>query len=134
MALNDIVSDLVARIKNANKANLYKLDAIHSNFSESILSVLREEGYIKDFATKEIRTGVKVIDIYLSYQNGSPSLVDIKRVSKPGRKVYYSVNDLKNKKHYNGLGIFVLSTSQGVMSDRKARHLNVGGEVICNVY
>jgi small subunit ribosomal protein S8 len=134
MSFNDTVSDLVARVKNAKNAKLFKLEAKHSSMAEDVLVVLQEEGYIKSFGKKEIRQGVRMLEIFLRYHNGDSAMVDIKRVSTAGRRVYFSVEKLKNKKHFNGLGIFILSTSKGVMSDRKARQLNVGGEVICNVY
>jgi len=102
--------------------------------NEEILAVMVEEGYIESYAKKELRPGISALVVTLKYKNGEPVIVSINRVSKPGRKVYYSVSDLNTNKWYNGLGILILTTSSGIISDRKARELNVGGEVICNIF
>ena len=134
MSMNDLISDTLTRIRNGQKAKLLSLECLASKMNEEILTVLVDEGYIKAFVKKEIRPGVFVLVVTLKYKDGDPAIVSINRVSKPGRKVYYSVNMVHSEKWYNGLGVLILTTSKGVMSDRKAKELNVGGEVICNVY
>ena len=98
----------------------------------NVLSVLKDEGYIRDFKNVEVRKGVNSIQIDLKYYNGTPVIKNIRRVSKPGIRVYSKISDLP--KTYGGLGISILSTSMGVMSDNKARQNNVGGEVLCEVF
>ena len=134
MSMNDLISDTLTRVRNAQSAKLLTLTSIASKINEQILSVLVEEGYIKSYTRNEIRPGVAELLIFLKYKDGFPAIVSINRVSKPGRKIYYSIDQVHSKKWYNGLGILILSTSKGVMSDRKAKELNIGGEVICNVY
>ena len=134
MSMNDLISDMLTRIRNAQRASLLTLTCPASKINEQILTVLQEEGYIKSFSKKEVRPGVSELLIVLKYKDGSPVIVYIKRVSKPGRKVYYSIDQINAEKCFNGLGIMILSTSKGVLSDRQAKELNVGGEVICNVY
>ena len=97
-----------------------------------ILDVLQREGFIRGFFEEELRPGVRELRIELKYDNGRPVIREIKRVSKPGRRIYSKIADLP--KHYNGLGISILSTPRGVMSDNEARAANVGGEVICKVF
>ena len=97
-----------------------------------VLSFLKDEGYIRDFQDVELRKGISNIKIDLKYYNGTPVIKKIKRVSKPGIRVYSKINDLK--KTFGGLGISILSTPKGVMSDQKARDNNVGGEILCEVF
>ena len=94
--------------------------------------VLKREGFIRNFAEKEMKPGINFFEIELKYYNGKPVITEIKRVSKPGRRVYSSIKNLQKK--YNGLGISILSTPRGVMSDNEAREANVGGEVLCTIY
>ena len=96
------------------------------------LEVLKREGFIRNFEEKEMRPGINFFEIELKYYNGKPVISEIKRVSKPGRRVYSSIKNLQ--KTYNGLGISILSTPRGVMSDNEAREANVGGEVLCTIY
>ena len=98
----------------------------------NVLMVLKDEGYIRDFKNIEIRKGISNIQIDLKYFNGTPVIKNIKRVSKPGIRVYSKISDLP--KIYGGLGISILSTPKGVMSDNQARENNVGGEVLCEVF
>ena len=132
MAFNDSLSDMLARIKNAHKANKTSTSCFKSKLNINVLSVLKDEGYIKDFNDIEIREGINNIKIELKYHNGNPVIKRIKRISKPGIRVYSKIDDLQ--KAYGGLGISILSTSKGVMSDQKARDNNVGGEILCEVF
>ena len=132
MSFNDALSDMLARIKNAHKARKSITSCYKSNLNMNVLSVLKDEGYIRDFKDVEIRKGISSIQIDLKYYNGTPVIKNIKRVSKPGIRVYSKISDLP--KTYGGLGISILSTPMGVMSDNKARQKNVGGEVLCEVF
>ena len=132
MAFNDSLSDMLARIKNAHRANKAFTSCYKSNLNMNVLSVLKDEGYIRDFRDLEVRKGINSIQIDLKYFNGNPVIKNIKRVSKPGIRVYSKISDLPQT--YGGLGISILSTSMGVMSDNKARQKNVGGEVLCEVF
>ena len=98
----------------------------------NVLTVLNEDGYIRDFKNIEVRKGISSIQIDLKYYNGDPVIKNIKRVSKPGIRVYSKISDLP--KIYGGLGISILSTPKGVMSDNQARKNNVGGEILCEVF
>ena len=132
MAFNDSLSDMLARIKNAHKANKAFTSCYKSKLNMNVLSVLKDEGYIRDFQDVELRKGINNIKIDLKYYNGTPVIKRIKRISKPGIRVYSKINDLQ--KSYGGLGISILSTPTGVMSDQKARDNNVGGEILCEVF
>ncbi len=132
MAFNDSLSDMLARIKNAHKANKAFTSCYKSKLNINVLSVLKDEGYIRDFQDVELRKGINNIKIDLKYYNGTPVIKKIKRISKPGIRVYSKINDLQ--KSYGGLGISILSTPKGVMSDQKARDNNVGGEILCEVF
>jgi len=134
MSMNDLISDMVTRIRNAQKANLLTMECPASKLCEQLLTVMVDEGYIDSFSKKEVRAGIFVLVIALKYKGGKPAIVTINRVSTPGRKVYFSVEKLVTNKWYNGLGVLVLTTSKGVISDKRARELNVGGEVICNIF
>ena len=132
MAFNDSLSDMLARIKNAHQANKVSTLCLKSKLNMNVLTVLKDEGYIRDFKDIEQRKGINSIKIDLKYFNGNPVIKKIKRVSKPGIRVYSKITDLE--KPYGGLGISILSTSKGVMSDQQARKNNVGGEVLCEVF
>ena len=132
MAFNDSLSDMLARIKNAHRARKSITSCYKSNLNMNVLSVLKDEGYIRDFRDLEVRKGINSIQIDLKYFNGNPVIKNIKRVSKPGIRVYSKISDFPQT--YGGLGISILSTSMGVMSDNKARQKNVGGEVLCEVF
>ena len=132
MAFNDSLSDMLARIKNAHKANKAFTSCYKSKLNMNVLSVLKDEGYIRDFKDVELRKGINNIKIDLKYYNGTPVIKRIKRISKPGIRVYSKINDLQ--KSYGGVGISILSTPKGVMSDQKARDNNVGGEILCEVF
>jgi len=132
MSFNDALSDMLARIKNAHKARKSFTSCYKSKLNLNVLTVLKDEGYIRDFKNIEVRTGISNIQIDLKYYNGAPVIKNIKRVSKPGIRVYSKISDLP--KIYGGLGISILSTPKGVMSDNQARKNNVGGEILCEVF
>ena len=132
MAFNDSLSDMLARIKNAHQAKKSFTSCFKSKLNMNVLAVLKNEGYIRDYKNIEIKKGINSIQIDLKYYNGNPVIKKIKRVSKPGIRVYSKITDLP--KSYGGLGISILSTPKGVMSDQQARKNNVGGEVLCEVF
>tara|TARA_B100001057_G_C22752830_1_gene912487 strand:+ start:988 stop:1386 length:399 start_codon:yes stop_codon:yes gene_type:complete len=132
MAFNDALSDMLARIKNAHKARKSHTSCFKSKLNTNVLNVLKDEGYIRDFEDIIVRKGITSIKIELKYYNGTPVIKKIKRISKPGIRVYSKISELK--KPYGGLGISILSTPKGVMSDQKALKNNVGGEVLCEVF
>ena len=132
MAMSDPVSDMLTRIRNGQSARLESVTAPASRLRANVLDVLQREGFIRGFFEEELRPGVRELRIELKYDNGRPVIREIKRVSKPGRRIYSKIADLP--KRYNGLGISILSTPRGVMSDNEARAANVGGEVICKVF
>jgi small subunit ribosomal protein S8 len=132
MAMSDPVGDMLTRIRNGQSARLESVTAPASRLRANVLDVLQREGFIRGFFEEELRPGVRELRIELKYDNGRPVIREIKRVSKPGRRIYSKIADLP--KHYNGLGISILSTPRGVMSDNEARAANVGGEVICKVF
>ena len=132
MALNDLLSDMLARIKNAHNANKSFTSCFSSKLNSNVLSVLKEEGYIRDFQYVEVREGINNIKIDLKYYKGMPVIKKIRRISKPGIRVYSKIKELN--KPYGGLGISIISTPKGVMSDRQAKVKNVGGEVLCEVF
>ncbi len=132
MAVNDPVGDMIARIKNAAMRKRSKVSTPASRMRARVLDVLQSEGYIRGYAMVEKPGEHPEFEIELKYFDGEPVIIEIARVSKPGRRVYSAIGDLKPVK--NGLGISILSTSKGVMSDAAARDQNVGGEVLCRVY
>jgi small subunit ribosomal protein S8 len=131
MNLNDPIGDLITRIRNAQLRGRPKLLSPASALRARVLTVLKDEGYIRDFREVE-NGGRKEIEVELKYFEGAPAIQEIQRVSKPGRRVYSSIKDLHLVR--NGLGISILSTPKGVMSDAAARQQNVGGEILCEVY
>ena len=131
MNLNDPVGDLITRIRNAQMRGRSKLTSPASTLRTRVLNVLKDEGYIRDFREIE-NAGHKELEIELKYFEGAPAIHEIQRVSKPGRRVYSSIKDLRLVR--NGLGISIVSTPKGVMSDAAARDANVGGEILCQVY
>ncbi|MDX2274880.1 MAG: 30S ribosomal protein S8 [Hyphomonadaceae bacterium] len=131
MNLNDPVGDLITRIRNAQMRGRSKVVSPASTLRARVLNVLVEEGYIRGFTEVE-NEGRKELEIELKYFEGAPAIHEIQRVSKPGRRVYSSIKDLGLVR--NGLGISIISTPKGVMSDAAARDANVGGEILCEVY
>jgi|SRR5882757_8380662 small subunit ribosomal protein S8 len=132
MSFNDPLSDMIARIKNAHMRKRSKVLTPASKLRGRVLEVLQSEGYIRGYVLLEQEGKHPEFEIELKYFDGEPVIAEISRVSKPGRRVYSSIKDLKPIK--NGLGISILSTPKGVMSDNAARDQNVGGEVLCRVY
>ena len=132
MTMQDPLGDMLTRIRNGQSAQKKVVDAPASRFRGNVLDVLKREGYIRNFSQIEKRPGILEFKIELKYFDGKPVISEIKRVSTPGRRVYSSINDLP--KTYNGLGISILSTPRGVMSDNEARAAQVGGEVLCQVF
>jgi small subunit ribosomal protein S8 len=132
MSLNDPIGDLITRIRNAQMRNKSKVSSPGSKLRESVLEVLKTEGYIRGYASVEHTGGRSELEIELKYFDGAPVIREIARVSKPGRRVYASVKTLPRIN--NGLGISVLSTPKGVMADHAAREANVGGEILFTVF
>jgi len=130
--MNDPVGDMLTRIRNAQMRRRPKVSTPASTLRARVLDVLTEEGYIRGYARVELKGSEPEFEIELKYYNGQPAIREIERVSKPGRRVYSPVKDLKNVR--NGLGVAILSTPKGVMSDSRAREENVGGEILCNVF
>jgi small subunit ribosomal protein S8 len=131
MAMNDPLGDLLTRIRNAKMRNKSKVSSPNSRLRESVLEVLKTEGYIRGFAVVE-KDGRSEIEIELKYFDGAPVIREIERVSKPGRRVYTSVKNMARIN--NGLGVTIVSTPKGVMADHDARDANVGGEILCTVF
>ena len=132
MAMTDPVGDLLTRIRNGQLRGLGKIKSPNSRLRARLLDVLKEEGFIRDYTEVELKTGKRELEIELKYHEGQPVIRELKRVSTPGRRVYTSVKDLKP--HRQGLGVSIVSTPQGVMTDTHAREKNVGGEVLCQVF
>lgn len=132
MALSDPLGDMLTRIRNGQRARMSSVESPASKLRTNVLEVLKREGYIRGYAQEEVRPGVSNLKIELKYHEGEPVIKQISRVSKPGRRVYSKIADLQRV--YNGLGIAILSTPRGVMSDNEARAANVGGEVLCRVF
>ena len=131
MAMNDPIGDLLSRIRNAQMRNKSKVSSPNSRLRESVLEVLKSEGYIRGYAVVE-KDGRSEIEIELKYFDGEPVIREIERVSKPGRRVYTSVKNMQRVN--NGLGVTIVSTPKGVMADHDARDANVGGEILCTVF
>ena len=132
MTILDPISDLLTRIRNGQMVGKATVDSPASKARVRVLDVLTEEGYIRGFTHHKDEKGHPTLKVELKYLEGQPVIRTLKRISTPGRRVYSSIKDLKPV--YNGLGINILSTSKGVMSDVKARQLSVSGEVICSVF
>ena len=132
MAMTDPLGDMLTRIRNAQRASKTVVHSPASKLRGNVLEVLKSEGYIRSFSRIDCDGGASEFKIELKYHEGQPVIQKIARVSKPGRRVYSSIKELAPI--YNGLGITILSTSRGVMSDIQARAANVGGEVLCEVF
>ena len=131
MFMNDPLGDLLTRIRNAQMRNKSKVTSPNSKLRESLLEVLKNEGYIRGYAVVE-KDGRSELEIELKYFDGAPVIREIERVSKPGRRVYTSVRNMPRIN--NGLGVTIVSTPKGVMADHDARDANVGGEILCTVF
>ena len=131
--ISDSVGDLITRIRNAQMAKKATVDSPMSNLREAVVKVLKNEGYISDYSiVDDEKSSHKLIRIDLKYYNNQPVIAEIKRISKPGRRVYSSISKLPALR--NGLGIYILSTNCGVISDVEARKRSVGGEILCSVF
>jgi len=132
MAMTDPLGDMLTRIRNAQRAGMANVSCPASKLRANVLEVLAREGYIRGFTPSNGSEPAAQFRIELKYNEGAPVIREINRISKPGRRVYSKIADLPRV--YNGLGISILSTPRGVMSDNEARAANVGGEVLCRVY
>ena len=132
MAMHDPLGDMLTRIRNAQMRKRERVSTPGSSFRARVLDVLKDEGYIRGYSTIEFGNGRTEFDIELKYAEGEPAIREVARVSKPGRRVYASVDALPRIN--NGLGIAIVSTPKGVMADHNAREQNLGGEVLCTVF
>lgn len=132
MSMSDPLGDMLTRIRNAQRARMAHCHVPASRLHANVLEVLRREGYIRGFSREEVRPGVARLRIELKYHDGEPVIREIQRVSRPGRRVYSKIRELPRV--YAGLGVSILSTPRGVLSDAEARAANVGGEVLCRVF
>ena len=132
MMMNDPLGDLFTRIRNAQMRRKTRLSTPGSKLRARVLDVLKNEGYIRGYSETKFENGRVEFDVELKYFEGQPAIREIKRVSKPGRRVYSSVDSMPRVA--NGLGITIISTPRGVMADHEARDHNVGGEVLCTVF
>jgi len=130
MSMNDPISDMLTRIRNAQQAEKESVSMPSSKLKVAIAKVLKDEGYIDDFAVRG-EVAKPVLEVALKYYAGSPVIEKIERVSRPGLRIYKPSRDIPNV--MNGLGVAIISTSKGVMTDRKARGMGIGGEVLCIV-
>ena len=132
MSMSDPLGDMMTRIRNGQRARQAVVASPASKMRANVLEVLKREGYIRGFGREDLRPGVAELKIELKYVDGEPAIREIARVSKPGRRIYSHIADLPRS--YNGLGIMILSTPRGVLSDNEARAAKVGGEVLCRVF
>ncbi|MBM3597861.1 MAG: 30S ribosomal protein S8 [Alphaproteobacteria bacterium] len=132
MAMTDPLGDMLTRIRNGQRARKSLVSAPASRLRSNVLEVLKREGYIRGYSQAQVSPGINQLTIELKYNDGEPVIRELERISTPGRRVYSRVSDLGRV--YNGLGISILSTPRGVLSDKEARAQNVGGEVLCRVF
>lgn len=132
MAMSDPLGDMLTRIRNGQRVGKSSVRAPASKLRSNVLEVLEREGYIRGYRMQEKRQGISELEIELKYHDGGPVIQEISRVSRPGQRVYSKIKELPS--YYNGLGITILSTPRGVMSDQEALAANVGGEVLCRVF
>tara|TARA_B100001027_G_C16094224_1_gene253111 strand:+ start:221 stop:616 length:396 start_codon:yes stop_codon:yes gene_type:complete len=131
MSLSDPIGDMIARVKNAQARNHKKVELPSSNFKAKIADILKNEGFIRDFKVNS-EANKSVLSLELKYHSGNPVISAFERVSKPGRRIFSSADSLP--KINNGLGIAIISTPKGVMTDIDARKQRIGGEIICKVF
>tara|TARA_S200000501_G_C20461087_1_gene585173 strand:+ start:48 stop:443 length:396 start_codon:yes stop_codon:yes gene_type:complete len=131
MTMTDPISDLLTRIRNGQQVKKSSISCPSSKIKLAILKVLKEEGFIRDYTSSEDTKG-KIVDIALKYFHGEPVIKEIVRISKPGLRIYSSVKTMPVYK--NNMGVSIISTSKGVMTNFKAKEINIGGEVLCRVY
>ena len=132
MTMTDPLGDMLTRIRNAQMRKSARVSTPGSSLRKHVLDVLQSEGYIRGYSTVDHKNGLSELEIELKYYDGEPVIREIERVSRPGRRVYASVKNLPRVA--NGLGVSILSTPKGVMSDAEARDQNVGGEILCRVF
>ncbi|MCK4946668.1 MAG: 30S ribosomal protein S8 [Alphaproteobacteria bacterium] len=132
MLINDPLGDLLTRIRNGQTARLTAVSSPSSKHRINVLEVLKREGFIRDYSVMEKDNGASELSVELKYSEGQPVIREIARISKPGRRVYSKITEVPS--FYNGLGISILSTPRGVLSDKEAREANVGGELLCRVF
>jgi len=132
MTLTDPIGDMFSRIRNGQMRSLDSVNIPSSNFRRNILEILKSEGFIKDYYIEKSENNKINLKINLKYYEGNPVIKEIKRISKPGRRVYSRATSIPRV--MNGLGLAILSTPKGVMSDTEARKNNIGGEIICRVF
>jgi len=130
--LNDPLGDLLTRIRNGQSARLSSVSSPASKHRINVLEVLKREGYIRDYSVTKKENGSAELNVELKYSEGQPVIKEIARISKPGRRVYSKIAEVPRV--YNGLGISILSTPRGVLSDKEALEANVGGELLCRVF
>ena len=131
MTMTDPISDLLSRIRNGQQVKKSSISCPSSNIKLAILKVMKDEGYIRDYSLTEDTKG-KIIEISLKYFHGEPVIKEIVRISKPGLRVYSSVKNMPVYK--NNMGVSIISTSKGVMTNFQAKEVNIGGEVLCRIY
>ncbi len=132
MSFTDPIGDMITRIRNAQMRLLRKVQIPSSKFRVMILEVLKQEGYISDYKILSDTKNKNTISVDLKYNNGLPVIKEIKRISKPGRRIYAKATSIP--KIQNGLGLAIVSTSKGIMTDNDARNQNIGGEIICRIF
>ncbi len=131
MSLSDPIADMLCRIRNASRAKYDWIILPSSKMKEAVLNVLKEEGFIRDY--KRVEEGKKKdLKVHLSYYNKEPAIRHLKKVSTPGRRSYIQVSNLRPLR--NNMGTYLLSTSKGIMTGRRAKKMNLGGEIICQVW
>ena len=132
MSFTDPISDMITRIRNAQLRTLNTVSIPSSKFRAKILDVLKKEGYISDYKIINDSKNIESLSVDLKYSNGLPVIKEINRVSKPGRRIYAKAGSIP--KIQNGLGLAIVSTSKGIMTDKKARISNLSGEILCQVF
>ena len=132
MSFTDPIGDMITRIRNAQMRLLRKVQIPSSKFRVMILEVLKQEGYISDYKILSDTKNKNTISVDLKYNKGLPVIKEIKRISKPGRRIYAKATSIPKIK--NGLGLAIVSTSKGIMTDNDARNQNIGGEIICRIF
>lgn len=132
MSVNHLVSFFIASVNNAGKVNKSHVEFTYSKVIEGIAKVMVEEGFIKGYEILEEKVGIKKLKLALSYYKNAFVIKDFKTVSKPGRREYSKISDMKP--FYDGLGFYILSTNKGIVTDKSAKQLNVGGEVLCKIF
>ena len=132
MTISDPLGDMLARIRNGQMARKDAIDCPWSKMREAVCAVLKAEGYIRGFSVDDLDNNKKNLTIELKYDEGDPAIRELKRISRPGRRIYSKIKDLQSA--HNGLGLKVVSTPKGVMADYQARRENIGGEVLCQIF